>query len=53
MEPRAAVRAFVGMMVHHSLTTILFDTEQKLLKISEEEAARSFAQIFLEGVRKK
>jgi AcrR family transcriptional regulator len=52
IEPKAVVRAFVGMLIHHSLTNMLFDPEQKLLRISEEEAARSFATILLEGISK-
>jgi AcrR family transcriptional regulator len=50
IEPKTVVRAFVGMLIHHSLTNLLFDPEQKLLRISEEEAARSFATILLEGI---
>lgn len=51
-EPKIAVRAFLGTLIHHSLTNLLFDPEQKLLKISEEEAAKSFATILLEGIQK-
>ena len=53
MEPRVAVRAFIGMFVHHSLNNILWDKEQKILKISSEEAAREFATILLEGIENK
>ena len=52
MEPRLVVRAFVGMFVHHSLTNILLDKEQHLLKISNEEAAREFTTILLNGIKK-
>lgn len=52
VEPRIVVRAFIGMFVHHSLNNILWDKDQKLLKISNEEAAREFAQILLDGIRK-
>jgi AcrR family transcriptional regulator len=52
VEPRIIVRAFIGMFVHHSLNNILWDKEQKLLKISNEEAAREFATILLEGIKK-
>jgi AcrR family transcriptional regulator len=51
-EPRVVVRAFMGMFVHHSLNNILWDKEQKLLKISNEEAAREFATILLQGIKK-
>ena len=53
VEPRIVVRTFIGMFVHHSLNNILWDKEQKLLKISNEEAAREFATILLEGIKSK
>ena len=52
VEPRVIVRAFIGMFVHHSLNNILWDAEQKLLKITNEEAAREFATILLNGIKK-
>ncbi|MCB1025260.1 MAG: TetR/AcrR family transcriptional regulator [Acidobacteria bacterium] len=52
IEPKVAVRAFVGMMVHHSLSNILWDTDQKILKISNEDAAKDFATLFLNGIKK-
>ena len=52
VEPRVVVRAFIGMYVHHSLNNILWDKEQKLLKISNEDAAREFATILLDGIKK-
>lgn len=52
LEPKAVVRAFVGMLIHHSLTTMLFDPEQKILKMTEEEAAHNFATVLLEGIKK-
>jgi AcrR family transcriptional regulator len=53
IEPHIVVRAFVGMFVHHSLNNLLWDTEQKLLKISNEEAAKNFTEILLHGVMTK
>jgi AcrR family transcriptional regulator len=53
VDPRVVVRAFIGMFVHHSLNNILWDKEQKLLKISNEEAAREFTTILLQGIRKE
>jgi AcrR family transcriptional regulator len=53
VEPRVVVRAFIGMWVHHSLNNILWDKEQKLLKISNEEAAHEFATILLDGIKKQ
>lgn len=51
-EPRVAVRAFLGMLIHHSLNNILWDKQRRLLDISNEEAAKNFAQILLRGVLK-
>ncbi len=53
VEPRIVVRSFIGMFVHHSLNNILWDKEQKLLKISNEDAAREFAMILLNGIKSK
>lgn len=53
VDPKVVVRSFIGMFVHHSLNNILWDKEQKLLKISNEKAAESFATILLDGIRKK
>jgi len=51
VEPRVAVRAFTGMLIHHSTNIILFDKGRHLLDISNEEAARNFAEILLGGIR--
>jgi len=52
-EPRVVVRAFLGMIIHHSLNNILWDKKRRLLNISNEEAARSFAEILLKGILKE
>jgi AcrR family transcriptional regulator len=52
VDPRVVVRSFIGMFVHHSLNNILWDKEQKLLKISNEDAALEFATILLQGIKK-
>lgn len=52
IEPKIVVRSFIGMIIHHSLSNSLWDTEQKILKISNEEAAREFATILLNGIKK-
>ena len=52
IEPRVVVRAFLGMLIHHSLNNILWDKERKLLNIPNEEAARNFTEILLHGVSK-
>ncbi len=53
IEPHVVVRAFVGMFVHHSLNNLLWDKEQKLLKITNEEAAKNFTEILLRGIAAK
>ncbi len=53
IEPAVAVRAFIGMVIHHSLNNTLWDPKRTLLKISNEEAARSFARILLDGITKE
>ena len=52
IEPFVVVRAFVGMIIHHSLNNNLWDQKRSLLNISNEEAARSFAKILLSGIIK-
>ena len=50
VNPRVVVRAFIGMILHHSLNNILWDKKQTLLKISNEDAAKNFAEIILHGI---
>lgn len=50
INPKIVVRAFLGMIIHHSLNNILWDKKRRLLKISNEEAAKNFAEIILRGV---
>lgn len=50
VNPRIAVRAFMGMLIHHSLNYILWDKKRQLLNIPTEEAARNFADILLDGI---
>ena len=40
------------MMIHHSLNNTLWDKQGRLLKVSNEEAARGFTEILLNGVKK-
>ena len=49
-DPLIIVRAFVGMIVHHSLNNNLWDRSQTLLTVSNKTAARHFARILLNGV---
>ena len=50
IDPAIIVRAFIGMIVHHSLNNNLWDPKRRLLKISNEEAARHFTDILLNGI---
>src|SRR5437870_9642194 len=50
VEPALIVRAFIGMIIHHSLNNNLWDRKRRLLKISNETAAREFTNILLRGV---
>ena len=52
IEPAVVVRAFLGMLIHHSLNNILWDKKRRLLDISNEDAAREFARIVLRGILK-
>jgi AcrR family transcriptional regulator len=51
IKPRIAVRAFLGMLIHHSLNNILWDKKRTLLNISTEEAAKNFAEILVRGIK--
>ena len=53
VEPAVVVRAFIGMVMHHSLNNNLWDPKRSLLKISDQVAAREFASILLNGVAAK
>src|SRR6266850_880822 len=50
VEPALVVRAFIGMVMHHSLNNNLWDRKRSLLRISNQTAAREFATILLNGV---
>ncbi|KXK06555.1 MAG: transcriptional regulator [Acidobacteria bacterium OLB17] len=50
VKPNLAVRAFLGMLLRHSLNNILWDKSSFLLKISNDEAAKGFADILLKGL---
>jgi len=50
IDPAIAVRAFLGMIIHHSLNNNLWDPQRRLLKISNAEAAKHFAEILLHGI---
>ena len=50
IEPRVVVRAFIGMLIHHSLNNNLWDPQRRLLNITNERAAREFTDILLRGI---
>ena len=50
IEPRILVRAFIGMIIHHSLNNSLWDKQHRLLDITNECAAREFTNILLRGI---
>ena len=50
VDPLVVVRAFAGMIIHHSVTNTLWDKERTLLNIPNEAAAREFTEILLRGI---
>jgi hypothetical protein len=50
VDPLVVVRAFMGMIIHHSVTNTLWDKSRTLLNIPNERAAREFTQILLDGI---
>src|SRR5687768_1159504 len=50
IDPSIVVRAFIGMVMHHSLSNNLWDPKRRLLNISNEQAARNFTNILLDGI---
>jgi AcrR family transcriptional regulator len=50
IEPNVVVRAFLGTIIHHSLSNTLWDKRRTLLDISNERAALEFTEILLRGV---
>ena len=50
MDPAIVVRAFVGMVMHHSISNNLWDPKRRLLNISNESAAKYFTDILLTGI---
>jgi AcrR family transcriptional regulator len=54
-DPLVVVRALTGSVIHHSLNNTLWDKDpaRRILNISNEEAARAFADLVLHGVAVK
>ena len=53
IAPPLVVRAFIGMVVHHSLNNNLWDRKRNLVRLSNERVAREFANILLRGILKE
>ncbi len=49
MNPMMVVRAFLGMLIHHSINNNLWDKARQILNISNEQAAREYTEILLRG----
>jgi AcrR family transcriptional regulator len=51
-DPNGAVRVFLGSVIHHSLVNLLWDKDpaRRIFRVTNEEAARQFAEILLRGV---
>jgi len=50
VDPHVVVRAFSGTLIHHTLSNTLWDKSRSLLSVTDEEAARQFTEILLNGV---
>jgi AcrR family transcriptional regulator len=50
MDPMMVVRAFLGMLIHHSISNNLWDKARQILNISNEQAALEFTEILLKGI---
>lgn len=50
IDPAIVVRAFIGMIIHHSLNNNLWDPQRRLLNLSNESAAKHFTEILLQGI---
>ncbi|HYJ86075.1 MAG TPA: TetR/AcrR family transcriptional regulator [Pyrinomonadaceae bacterium] len=53
IDPAIVVRAFIGMIIHHSLNNNLWDPQRRLLNLSNESAAKTFTDILLGGISSK
>ena len=50
VDPRIAVRSFLGMLIHHSLNNILWDKNRVILDIPNEVASKKVADVMLRGI---
>lgn len=51
IEPRIAIRCFLGTLFHFIMVKELF-TVPKSLRVTKEEAVRDYVDIFIDGMRK-
>lgn len=52
IKPRIAIKAFLGMIMHHMMTTELFSLP-RAMRVSNREVVENFVDIFLEGMRRR
>jgi len=52
MDPRIAIRALMGMIMHYVISTQIFELP-KWLDVTREDVIDGFGKVFLEGVRAK
>ena len=52
VDTSVVVRAFHGMVVHHSLNNLLWNRSRTIVDITNEKAAREFSDILLHGILK-
>jgi TetR/AcrR family transcriptional regulator len=50
IDPAIVVRAFIGMIIHHSLNNNLWDPQRRLLNLSNQAAAENFTAVLLQGI---
>jgi AcrR family transcriptional regulator len=50
IDPAVVVRAFIGMIMHHSLNNTLWDKTRRVVNIGNECAAKVFTDILLNGI---
>jgi AcrR family transcriptional regulator len=50
VDPVIAVRAFIGMVINHSMANNIWDKSRHILNISNERAAKEFTRILLQGI---
>ena len=53
IDTAIVVRAFAGMVIHHSLNNTLWDKTKRILNISNERAAKEFTNILLHGIARE